>query len=130
MSSTVSLTTLSELSDELNKRISELELLSYQSERILLLLNLCELENDPECEQNNDEFQINVQPEELALDRDNNSPKFAGRVESAVSPTTTSLEDVLSMARAIRSKGAGQIIVPQSIVNEKSNTALERKQVR
>jgi hypothetical protein len=131
MSSTVSLTSLSELSDELNKKIRDLESLSCKSEKVLRFLNLCQLENDPLYEQDNE-----VAPRSQYVDPDkvvhDNFPKFALKVEGATCPTANTLEDVLSMARAIRSKGAGQTPLPQSVVNEKekSVTVQERKTAR
>ena len=135
MSSTVSLTTLSELSNELNRKICDLESLSCKSEDLLRFINLCEFENDPQHEQDNEvafRSQINVEPDKLVRVRDNNVPKFDVTVEGALCPIANSLEDVLSMARAIRSKGASQTLLPQSVVNEKekSVTAPVRKPVK
>jgi hypothetical protein len=132
MLSTVSLTTLSELSIELDKKIGDLESLSCKSEKVLRFLNLCKLENDPLHEQDNETAfcsQNNVEPDKLVQD---NVPKFALTVEGAKGancPTANTLEDVLSMARAIRSKGAGQTLLPQNVANEKerSVTVQERK---
>lgn len=135
MSSRVSVTTLSELSDDLHKKICELESLSCKSDKMLIFINFCKLENDPHYEQDNEvafRLHTNVEPDKLVRDRDNNSPKVSTAVEGAYCTIANSLEDVLSMARAIRSKGVGQILLSHSVVNEKDKSVTKpgRSQVK
>ena len=124
------ITILAELSTELQRRINDLQVANYRSEQIIRYLAFCQIENDicldSEIYENTSRNESDFYPVDSGTDIKTLPVSVIDEISST--STCNSLENVLTLAREIREKRAGNksgsqnIIKKTSIISETSHS--------